>query len=198
MKEKINWFGLAAGIVIIALVAVSFFIPWWQISAGENLVEARVSPVNTYFNFLGDTVTVPLISALNLASVLSLVAGGLAILIYSLTPTKSYSKHLLGFSYRKPLIALLLFVGVLFALTFVIQSVFSFHVPLYGSEISTLPTTLTNGTTIEVSLSAEFKWPFWLAVMAAGLCIATRIYHKKANFAQEFVSNTVSSTKTTK
>ena len=180
MQTKMNWFGLAGGVTIIVLIIVSLFSPWWQITVGEDLVKANVSPVNTNFNFLGNAFTIPLLWALSLSSLLALVASGIAMLIYSIMPTKSYSKHLLDFAYKKPLFILLFFVIVLFALTQIIQAMFSLNVPMIGSTTVTLPESMTYGVTIAVLISAEFQWPFWLAAIAAGLCIAARLYHKRA------------------
>jgi hypothetical protein len=196
MQTKINWVGLAGGVTTIALIIISLFSPWWQITVGEDLVKANVSPVNTNFNFLGNTFTIPLIWALNLSSLLSLVASGIAMLVYSIIPTKPYSKHLLGFAYKKPLFTLLLFVIVLFALTQITQAMFSLSVPLIGSTTATLPESMTYGATIAVLISAEFQWPFWLAAVAAGLCIAARLYHKRVTTAQVSATTTASSTAT--
>ena len=191
-----NWFGLAGGVTIIVLIIVSLFSPWWQITVGEDLVKANVSPMNTNFNFLGNAFTIPLLWALNLSSLLALVASGIAMLVCSIMPTKSYSKHLLGFAYKKPLFILLSFVIVLFALTQIIQVMFGLNIPMTGSATATLPESMTYGVTIAVLISAEFQWPFWLAAVAAGLCIVARLYHKRATLAQDSVTVTASSTAT--
>jgi len=197
MQTKINWIGLAGGVTTIAVIIVSLFYPWWLVTAGENLARANVSPLNTNFSFLGTTFTIPLIFALNIASLLTLVASGIAMLIYSIIPTKAYSKHLLGFAYKKPLFALLFFVIVLFAITMIIQAVFGLNVPLVGSSTVTLPETMTYGVTISVLISTGFQWPFWLAAVAAGLCIAARLYHKRIATAQVSATTTAPSTATT-
>jgi hypothetical protein len=179
LRRDINWFGLAGGAAIICLIFVSFFVPWWQLIVGDGLVTANVSPLYTDFNFVGYWFTVPLLWALNLGSVLSLAAGGVAMLIYSIYPGKSYSKNLLGFGYKKPLISVLIFVIILVVLTQMIQALFSLTVPLVGSATSVLPETMTYGTIVRVLISANFQWPFYLATVAAGLCIAGKFYHKK-------------------
>jgi hypothetical protein len=184
MQVKMNWFGLAGGVTIIVLIIVSLFSPWWQITVGEDLVKANVSPVNTNFNFLGNAFSIPLLWALNLSSSLALVASGIAMLVCSIMPTKPYSKHLLGFAYKKPLFILLSFVIVLFALTQIIQAMFGLNIPMTGSATATLPESMTYGVTIAILISAGFQWPFWLAAIAAGLCIAARLYHKRAATAQ--------------
>lgn len=165
--------------MIIALIAVSLFVPWWQLTVGDDLVKANASPVNTNFNFTGTSFTIPLIWALNVACIISLSAGGIAMLVYSVNPSKSYSKKLLGFSYKKPLYAMLLFVIVLILITFLVKSVFNFEVPLLGSVNTTLPSEMTQGTNISVFMSANFVWPFWLAALATAFCITARFYHKR-------------------
>jgi hypothetical protein len=179
LRRDVNWFGLAGGAAIICLIFVSFFVPWWQLVVGDGLVTANVSPLYTDFNFVGYWFTIPLLWALNLGSVLSMAAGGVAMLIYSIYPGKSYSKNLLGFGYKKPLISVLLFVIILIVLTQTIQALFSLAVPLVGSATSVLPQSMTYGTIVTVLISANFQWPFYLAATAAGLCIAGKFYHKK-------------------
>ena len=179
MRSNMNWFGLAGGLTIVVLIAISLFVPWWQLTVGDGLVKANASPINTNFNFAGTSFTIPLIWALNVASIIFLSAGGIAMLVYSVSPSKSYSEKLLGFSYRKPLYAILLFVVVLILITFLVKSVFNFEVPLLGSIETTLPAEITNGTNISVFMSANFVWPFWLAVLATTLCIMAKFYHKK-------------------
>ncbi len=179
VRAKINWFGLAGGIVTIVVIIVSLSYPWWLLTAGGHIVRANVSPLNTNFAFLGTAFTVPLILALNIASLLTLIASGVVMLIYSMVPTKTYSMHLLGFAYKKPLFAVLFFVIVLFVITLIVQALIGFNIPLIGSTTVTLPENVTYGVTISVLVSSGFQWPFWLAVVAAVLCIAARVYHKK-------------------
>lgn len=185
MQGKINWFGLAGSIAIIVLIIISLFVPWWQLTVGDDLVKANASPLYTNFNFAGDSFTIPLIWALNIGSIISLTAGGIAIMIYSIKPTQSYSKRLLGFGYRKPLYSILFFVIGLIVITMLVKSIFSLDVPLLGSAETTLPQSMTQGATVSVFMSAAFMWPFWLATVAAGLCIAARFYHGKIAVAEQ-------------
>ena len=179
MQSKINWFGLAGGATTILLIAVSLFIPWWRLTVGDSVVAANVSPLHTSFDLIGNSFTVPLLWAVNLACILYLVAGSIIMLIYSVKPTKPYANRLLGFSYRKPLYFVIIFLIGLLVLTFVIQSLLSLSIPLVGSMEVKLPSSMTQGTNVSVLLSARFLWPFWLAVASAGLCIAARFYHKR-------------------
>jgi hypothetical protein len=185
MKANLNWFGLVGGALTIVVVVVSLFSPWWQLTIGDNFVQANASPVNTNFSFLGTSFTIPFIWALNIVSLLSLILSGAVMLVYSVMPAKPYSKHLLGFAYRKPLYTLIFFIGGLFAIALILQGVLGFSVPLMGSTTVTLPQALTSSVTISVLLSAGFQYPFWLAIVAAGLCIAARLYHKKVAAAKQ-------------
>ena len=184
MQKQLNLFGLVGGITILLLIAVSVFVPWWQLTIGSPVImTANTSPLNTNFNFLGDSFTIPLIMAFNIAAIISLAAGGVVILIYSINPSKSYSAKLLSFAYRKPLYSVILFVAGLFLVLTLMQSFLGLSVPIVGSTNSKLSGGIvqgvTQGLTINVLMSAEFVWPFWLAIVAAGLCIAARFYHKK-------------------
>lgn len=179
MDLKINWFGFAGSISLLALVIISLFVPWWQLSVGDDLMVAKASPLNTNFSFIGDSLTIPLIMALNIASVLLLSAAGIVMSIYSIKPLKSYSTKLLGFAYKKPLYSVVLFVAGLVIMTIIARSLFGFDVPLFGSQLSTLPSDLTQGVTISVFMTASFQWPFVFAIVGVGLCIAAKIYHKK-------------------
>ncbi len=179
MQRKINWPGLAGGAATIALIVVSLFVPWWTLRVGDGFVEANASPLNTNFNFVGEPFTVPLLWALNLGAVLSLAAGGITVLLYSVMPTKSYSKQLLEFGYRKPLYAVVFFVISLVTLTLVVKGAFGFSIPIVGSAAIQVPQSLTPGITISVLVSAGFQWPFWLSIVVSGLCVAAKIYHRK-------------------
>ena len=185
--RRINWLGLAGGAATVALIAVSLFVPWWQFKLGDPdqaIAEANVSPLNTNFQGLGSSFTVPLLLALNVASVLSLAAGGIAMLIYSLLPAKSYSKRLLRFGYMKPLYSVAFFAISLVALTLLVKGLLGFGIPVVGSSTLQLTGSMTQGASVSVLVSAGFHWPFYLAVVAAGLCVAARFYHKKVGVVQ--------------
>jgi hypothetical protein len=36
-----------------------------------------------------------------------------------------------------------------------------------------------DGTSISVNVSAGLGWPFYFAIVVAGLCVVTRVYHRK-------------------
>ena len=96
MTNKTNYVALVAGILSLVLVAVSWFVPWWQITIGnpgnQAIASVNFSPVNFNFSFFTTLLTVPIIWALNIASLLTLLAGGIALVVYAVMPAKSYSK----------------------------------------------------------------------------------------------------------
>ena len=183
--SKINWFGFVGGALTILMIVVSMFYPWWRLTVGDDLIKINASPVNTNFGFLDASFTIPFLWALNVIGLLTLLLSGVAMLIYSVMPTKSFAKPLLDFGYKKPLFTFLFFVIGLVAVTMILQAILDFNLPLMGSATNTLPIPFASGVTISVFLSAGFQWSFWLAVVAAALCIAARLYHKKVATTQQ-------------
>jgi hypothetical protein len=181
LNLKINWFGLVGGIASLTLIGISLFYPWWRFTLGDPvLISANVSPLNTNFDLLNNNaITVPLLWALNMASILSLGACGIIMMVYSLFPAKSYSMRLLSFSYRKPAYLAGFFVVSLFVLTLIIQSLIGITIPMMGSTIVTVPQELTQGVVISAGLTTELLWPFWFAVACAILSLSARIYHHR-------------------
>ncbi|MCW4029346.1 MAG: hypothetical protein NWE92_06840 [Candidatus Bathyarchaeota archaeon] len=180
MARIINWVGVAAGIVTLLMVAISLYMPWWKLVIGEDLFTVNASPVYFGFGLLGSQFTVPLLWALNITLILTYVACGAVMLLYSLIPTKPYAKDLLDFSYRKPIYALVGFVVGLVVLVLVAGFV-GVNVPLMGSAEVSLPQFLMSqfGVSISVSVVAAFMLPFGFAIAAAVLCIVARIYHPR-------------------
>jgi hypothetical protein len=176
--KRINWFAFTGGIITLIVLFISLFVPWWQLTVGEDLLRVNASPVNTNFGLLGSQFTIPLIFALNLVSILMLSASGIIMLFYSLTPTRSYSHHLLSFAYKKPLFSVIFFVGGLLVITS-IASVLGLHIPLMGSSIVVLPSEFTGGININAIVSGNFQLPFWLAIIAVAFCVAARLYHER-------------------
>ncbi len=179
ISTKFNWFGLAGGVTTIVMLVASLFYPWWQLTIGDNLLTVNASPVNTNFGFVGTAFSIPLIWALNVVALLTLLLSGIAMIIYSVVPRRSFAKPLLDFGYKKPLFTFLFFIIGLVVVAVILQAVLNFNFPLMGSTTNTLAIPSVSGVIISVLLSAGFLWSFWLAAVAAGLCIAARLYHKK-------------------
>jgi hypothetical protein len=179
MSKQINYVALIAGILTLLLIVISIFVPWWQLNVGQPpIASVNFSPVNMNFSFFDDVITVPLIWALNIACLLTLAAGGIAMLIYSLLPTKSYAKKLLGFGYKKPLYSLILFIIELITLYLPVEMLSGFDFPLVGSAALHFPESLMpDSINISVNVTASFGWPFYLGIAVVVLCIAARLYH---------------------
>jgi hypothetical protein len=182
LARQINYVALVAGVLTLVLIAASIFIPWWQFSVGNpSFAAVNFSPVNFNFALFNTFMTVPLILALNVASLLILLSGGIALLIYSVLPTKSYAKALLGFGYKKPLYAFIIFIVELLILYFSATLLSGINFPLIGSAALTLPSTFMPGSvSVSVEVSAAFGWTFYFAIAVVALCIAARFFHKKA------------------
>ena len=177
--RQINWFGLVGGTLILVLIPISIYFSWWQLIIGENLLTANVSPVNTHFSLMGTQFSPALIWAINLTGILTFLACGIIMLIYSIIPARPYSKDLLSFAYRKPLYTIILYIAALLIVVFATQALLGVGFPIVGTSTLILPSSLTGGVNISVIVSSAFLWPFWLAIVAAGLFIAARIYHTK-------------------
>ena len=177
MRNKINFIALAAGISSLILIVTSFFVPWWQFSAGSPAsVQVNFSPVNFNVSHSGSSVAIPLILALNIACLLTLLAGAITLTIYSLKPTQPYSKQLLGFGYKKPIYTLAAFIAILIAVPILMQVLIGISIPINGSAVIS-----PNGSNQSASVSTLINWPFYFAIVVTGLCIAARFYHKNLN-----------------
>jgi len=176
--KKINWPGLADGLATLALVifSLSYASPWWHLTVGQQLGEANVSPLNFNFTLFGASMTPPIAWFLNISCQLSLIASAVAMLISSFASNKEYSKNLINFAYKKPLIVIIIFLIFLSIAIYIAGTLLQINVPLSGSTITTLD---AGPTTIDVPITTEFTWIFWLAIAAAILCIAAKLYHKK-------------------
>ncbi len=181
MQRQINPIALVAGILTLVLIAVSVFVPWWQFTIGEPAIaQMGLSPVNYNLAIFGTVLTMPLIYALTLGSLLTLTAGGIIMLIYALYPAKSYSKQLLGFGWKKPLYAVILFAVALIGLYLSAGYLGGMDFPINGSGTMGLPEAIGDvGVGVNVKVSASLNWPFYLAIVVAALCIAARVYHRK-------------------
>ena len=176
MVRKINWLGLAAGIITLVMLVISLFEPWWQLTIGQDFVRINASPIYMNFGLFGSQFTIPLIWALNIITILTFTACGIIMLIYSLVPTKPYAKQLLGFSWKKPLYTVVGFVVVLVVIVLVAGH-FGLNIPLNGSATLTIPGSWTMGVAVTALVSGSFQLSFYFAVVGAALCLAARLYH---------------------
>jgi hypothetical protein len=149
-------------------------------NTGELQLGASLSPVSTNANFLDASFTVPLIWAYNTVGLLFLLTCGIVMLIYSVLPDKPYSKHLIGFAYKKPLLMIIFFAVPLIALPLILQAILKVSVPLNGTTTLALPMGFLGADmSLSATVTTGFLWTFWLAIIAAALCLAARIYYNR-------------------
>jgi uncharacterized integral membrane protein len=177
--NKLNWFALIGGLLLLVLIPISYYISWWKLSVGDNLLSVNASPVNTTFNVLGTQLSSGFIWAVNITSILVFLTSGIIMLVYSLIPAKPYAKDLLSYAYRKPLYMVILYIVGLLVTMYVTQAAIGVGVPLSGSSNIIIPASITMGAKISVAISSTFQWPFWLAIVTAGLSLTARIFHAK-------------------
>jgi hypothetical protein len=181
MTKPISLIGLIAAITIFVLIAASYFIPWWQLMVGTPALAAvNISPLNLYFSVFDTILTIPLIWAINTSCLLMLLAGGIIMAIYSVSPSKPYATKLLGYGYKQPLIAVILFVVEVIGLVFSVRAFTGLDVPIVGPSVVGLPAGLApGGASVSINVAAAFGWPFFLSIVAVVLCVAARLYHGK-------------------
>lgn len=185
--KNVDWIGLTSGILLVVVVLLSFYNPWWQLKIGDFLV-ANFSPLNTYFSFLGITFLVPLLTAINISCLLLLSISAALMIVYSVNPTKKYSRQLLSWSYKSPLIMPITFVVVIVAFSMLSSFIanqyahINFTLPIMGTSVIQVPSELLGGLSgvqIGVDVSGAFQWTFFLAIAAAVLCTATRVHARR-------------------
>jgi len=191
---RLNWFALAAGILMLVVVVLSIFTPWWklQIGTGNGLAAVNANPFYTNFSVLRLNLVIPILFAINIATTALFTASGVIFIIYSFKPTKSYSKHLLSYGWKRPLYTIIGFIVVMMVILYVAPDVINSMahtsavpvplVPLIGSSVIQLPSGMfgnSNSIQIGITVITTFEYTFYLGVAAAALGIVARIYHRR-------------------
>ena len=185
--KHVNWLGFASGLLLLTVILFSFYYPWWQLRIGD-LGYANVSPLHSNFSVLGLTFVAPILTALNISCLLLLSISAALMIAYSVNPTRKHSKQLLCWSYKKPLAIMITFVVGIVGLSLLVSFIanqyahIDFTLPIMGTSVIQVPSELLGelrGVQIGIAVSGMFQWTFYLAIAAAILCIATRIYYGK-------------------
>ena len=176
--KMVNWPGLACAVTAATLVLLSFLYasPWWQAEIGDDMARANISPLDYNANLIGTSIGVPIIWFMNLACKLTFIACAVAFLIYSVATQKSYSKKLLNFAYKKPIIIFISFVVMLVVASYIVGSFIGRSVPLSGT--STLRISVGE-VTADIPISTGFTWVFWLSATTTVLALVAKIYDWK-------------------
>ena len=198
-QKNVNWIGLSSGILLIAVILLSLNYPWWQLRVGD-FGYANISPLHTDFSLLGMTFLIPILKAVNISCLLLLSISAALMIVYSVSPTKTYSKQLLCWSYKKPVVLLITFISGIVALSlltsFLAQQYahIDFTLPIMGTTVIQVPSELLGGlqgVQIGLTVSGAFQWTFYLALAATLLCITARYFHSKldANATHELIND---------
>jgi hypothetical protein len=188
--KSVNWFALVGGALTLILTVASMFVPWWQVTVGQTLATVGISPVNLSTNIMGYNVAIPIIMTISWIFIVLFISAGIILIVYSVIPTKPYSKRLLNFAYKKPLGTLISFVVLMLLITnagtIIGMMLASYglsganlNVPWVGTKTLQLPSSIAQGSIRGIAISAQLEWTFWLAVTVAALCVAARLYHRK-------------------
>jgi len=179
---------------MLVVVALSIFVPWWklQIGSGTGFVTINASPFYTNFGVLHLNFVIPILFAINIATMALFTASGIIFIIYSVKPAKSYSKHLLSYGWKRPIYTLVGFIVVIMLIIYVAPDIVNTMghtstvnvpiVPLMGSSVIQLPSNIfgnSNSVQIGITVITTFEYTFYLAVVATALGIAARIYHRR-------------------
>ncbi|MEM2481435.1 MAG: hypothetical protein QXW77_02630 [Candidatus Hadarchaeales archaeon] len=176
---KVNPVGAVAGALILLL---PFLGPWWHASLGEAAV-VELSPFGYRVCVLGELLHSTLASYLLLGAKVSVILGGIFLLLGSLFPGRWWSRPLVRFGVMKVfwmVISLVVFLVVAsFVANFLLRSIRPEDVTL---DLS-LPL-LTGSSELRLSggnmsasmpVDLHFTGVFWMAVVVAGFGLAARI-----------------------
>jgi hypothetical protein len=135
---------------------------------------------------------IPILFAINIAIIALFTASGVIFIIYSIKPTKTYSKHLLSYGWKRPLYTIIGFIVTIVVILYVVPSIINSMghtsmvpvplVPLIGSSLIQLPSGMfgnSNSIQIGITVITTFEYTFYLAVAATVLGIVARIYHRR-------------------
>ena len=193
-KKAINWFALAAGALMLVVVVLSIFTPWWklQIGSGSGLVTFNANPFYTNFGVLGFNFVIPILLALNIGIMVLFAVSGVIFIIYSVKPTKKYSKHLLSYGWKRPLYTLIGFMVTIMVILYAVPVIINTMahtstipvpiVPLMGSSVTQLPNGIFGGSNsiqIGITVITAFEYTFYLGAAATVPGIIARIYHRR-------------------
>ena len=195
MWRRINWLGVIAGALTLAL---PFMGTWWRLTLGMDAVTMFVSPFGVEMSFFGEeTIISPLFWWFCLGLKLGVVYLGVLLLLGSVLSISdrraAIAEYLVRFSARKLLWLVVAFVAVLvIVITLVNHSseIFSSLIPDMPFQLqSELPylvgkgelTAGLEGLHLSFPISMELTRTFAVAIFAAALGCASRVYQKIEN-----------------
>jgi len=200
--RRINWIGVIAGVLTIAL---PFLGKWWQLTLGTGVVFMEISPFGTDIIIFEESVSgaigSPLLWWFLLGIKLVIVYLGVVLLAGSVLSISdrhvAIAEQFIHFSARKLLWLVVAFVAILFLFIVIVNHAPGIHDSSIGNAPFLLQTDLPYligegevSSVLEVMrftcpIRMEFTKAFGIAVLAAALGVATRIYQKRLHNEKE-------------
>jgi len=188
-QRPVNWFGLLAGISMLILPFLGY---WWHAAVGKGAAELALSPFDYHMSFAGWSISSTLVGYFLLAAKLSVMVGGVLMVVASALPLRWWSKRVLKFGATTVLwmvISLLMaLVAGAFFMNAVLPALLSGLIPAAGVSVQlnvpyisgTAASEIAGGgASISAPITASLTWVFWVAIAVAALGIAARIYHRR-------------------
>ncbi len=185
-----NWPGVVTGFL---MVIVSFMGSWWRVQFGDGFIEMAVSPFYYEAVFMGEEISIPLLSYLLPAVQALLIIGGFFMIIGSLFNYKDWSEKLSKFGFRKIFWPLLTFIIILLVGTFLTNNFMGEFLPGDNQEIDGMDEGLDieapyvvgsgdidvdlNELTASVPIEMSLTSGFWMALVAVILGIFSRKFY---------------------
>jgi len=186
---SINWLGLDAGVLMIIL---PFLGPWWSATVGTGAMELALSPFDFRISLLEQPISSTLVGYFLLAAKLSVIIGGALMIVGSVGAKRWWGRRLVRFGAMRVFWMIIGLIALLLVGAFFLNSILpSFLGGMVGEDVAmqlNVPyVTGTTTSTIQVGDVATVTAPittsltniFWVAVVAAALGVAARIYHRR-------------------
>ena len=184
-----NWFGLVAGVLMLVL---PFLGPWWSASVGTGAMDLALSPFDYDISLLEQPISSTLVGYFLLAAKLSIIIGGALMIVGSVGPKRWWGRRLVRFGAMRVFWMLIGLIALLLLGAFFMNSILpsllggmggeevamQLNVPyVTGTTTSTIQ--MGDAATVTAPITASLTGIFWVAVLAAALGVAARIYHRR-------------------
>ncbi len=186
---QVNWLGLVAGVLMLML---PFLGPWWSATVGTGAADVALSPFDYNISLLGQPISSTLVGYFLLAAKLSVIIGGALMIAGSVGAKRWWGRRLVRFGAMKVFWMLIGLIALLLVGAFFVNSILpsllggmggeevamQLNVPyIAGTTTSTIQ--VGDAATITAPITSSLTGIFWVAVLAAALGVAARIYHRR-------------------
>jgi hypothetical protein len=173
--RKINIAGVISGLITLYLAILGG--SWWVATggAGGESFHAFISPFMFDVSILGNSLGVPLIEWLILASRIAFILAGLEILVASLLIHKDWSK---SFIRLRILWTALIFVGSIYVGITLVQNITGIAIPLQGTAVLTYDIPgQAQSFIVEAPINTYFTPTFEVALVGSISALLAKILH---------------------